>query len=221
MEHELSDVLNRSFDRCENVEKLREVVKDLQDCNRALKTRIDNHSRKDISDQKILEDRERDITAREKTLNLRVNRSGSICPSTWILASSDYPVERTLVLYHDGRDFEIRNAGQFEGKFITNPKDNSESYIGQHMIVGTIPSRWRNTVYVHTQSCGSKSAGSKPPCVTSSKRPPEGLRWSRTLHLGKLPIGTKFRLMSGNIKWLFVTQNVSPRPSKVASLCHL
>lgn len=116
MSHEDKTVLSHSFDTCDNLDKLREVVKDLQSQNKTLQTQINNGNGNQTLHQKSLDDREREIDARERTLVSRENSSGSDYPSKWVLAEREYPTERCLVLYHDGRNFEIRNAGQLEGK---------------------------------------------------------------------------------------------------------
>lgn len=67
-------------------------------------------------------------------------------------------------------------------------------------------SRWPGKIYVYTDNAVAVSQGSQPRRrITSKKGQPANLRWSKTLHLEKLPIGTKLGIISGRIQWLFVT----------------
>ena len=69
------------------------------------------------------------------------------------------------------------------------------------------PSRWPSTVYVYTERQISISHCSHARVrVTSRKAQPEGLKWSKTLYLNRLPLSTKLKILRGSIEWLFVTE---------------
>ena len=54
--------------------------------------------------------------------------------------------------------------------------------------------------------------------VSRKKGAPDGLRWTKTLHLNKLSLDTKVRILSGQIKWLFVLQTDSRRSTGAEDL---
>jgi len=113
----------------------------------------------------------------------------------WIIAEQDYPDAQSLVVLFDDREVKVTESKSLEG---------------QRAIASRFPSRWPGTVYVYTKSALSKSQDSANRVRVSTKNvAPNGLRWSNTLHLNKLPLETKVKILTGQIKWLFVMQNDS------------
>lgn len=117
----------------------------------------------------------------------------------WLVAEQGYPDGRAPVVSFDDHDFQVKSAGDLKGC---------------RAIASKLPSRWPGTVYVYTQSALSASsplANHHRVRVSGKKGAPEGLRWSKTLHLSKLPLLTKIRILSGRIKWLFVVPEDAQR----------
>jgi hypothetical protein len=74
-------------------------------------------------------------------------------------------------------------------------------------------------VYVYTENTLSMPRDTD--CrvrVSRKKGAPDGLRWAKTLHLNKLSLDTKVRILSGQIKWLFVLQADSRRSTDTDEL---
>ena len=65
-------------------------------------------------------------------------------------------------------------------------------------------------MYTESSAATPKTSGSRVR-ITPKKREPKGLRWTKTLNLGKLPMETKIKILCGNIEWLFVSQADSRR----------
>lgn len=65
-------------------------------------------------------------------------------------------------------------------------------------------------MFIESSAATSKISGSRVR-ITSKKREPKGLRWMKTLDLGKLPMETKIKVLCGNIEWLFISQADSRR----------
>jgi hypothetical protein len=129
----------------------------------------------------------------------------------WIIAEQDYPDAQSLVVLFDDREVKVTESKSLEGIFIVAYSTCATLRLaGQRAIASRFPSRWPGTVYVYTKSALSKSQDSANRVRVSTKSvAPDGLRWSNTLHLNKLPLETKVKIITGRIKWLFVMQNDS------------
>ena len=118
----------------------------------------------------------------------------------WLIAEQTYPEEQAQVVLFDNRQFKVTSAKELTGR---------------RAIASRIPSRWPSTVYVYTENTLPMLHDTD--CrvrVSRKKGAPDGLRWSKTLHLNKLPLDTKVRILSGQIKWLFVMQADSRRSTE-------
>lgn len=133
--------------------------------------------------------------------------------SQWLLAEGSYLNGRSPVVFLDDREFDVKRAETLKGKFQYYSLKKILSLVGRPVIASKLPSRWPGTVYVYTQSALSAPQDTTlRACVSRKKGAPDGLRWSKTLHLNKLPLETKVRILSGRIKWLFVVQADSRQP---------
>lgn len=182
----------------DDVDKLRAIGKDLQERTRT--TEVDNEVLR-----KRLQTQDSSIQSLESCLN-------SDDEPLWIAAEDDYPEQDSKVVYFDGRDFQVTLAKHLSGKSLVWNNCRKITKEDHRVTVSKLRTKWPGAIYMYTESSAAtpKTLGSRVR-ITSKKREPKGLRWTKTLNLGKLPIETKMRVLCGNIEWLFVSQADSRR----------
>lgn len=101
MSQKHDDHLQRNLSTIDDVDKLREIGKRLQ--QRTRETEVKNESlRKQIQSQE----------ASIQSLESSSAEDGPL----WILAEDDYPEQDSKVVYFDGREFQVMQAKHLSGK---------------------------------------------------------------------------------------------------------
>jgi hypothetical protein len=159
-----------------------------------------------------------DISSRDKKLYDLSYCTCSLEGSLWTLAEQDYPVSKSRVIFYTDRGFHVIEAGAdaLKGEVLQDLPTISYDLTSQdkRVIISRLPSRWPGKVYVYTESDVITSQKSDYRVrITTQKVGPDGLRWSKTLHLEKLDVETKIQILLGRIKWLFILQGDSRKPT--------
>ena len=181
-------------------DNLRAVAEDLQQCYISIIEEA-------LQRQKRLKSTMHDGS---KPYEFHSSRRSSTVHSNWILSENEYPAQNSSVIYFDGRQIRVSITSDLNGKWYKAAYDDciSDLCTDNPAIISKLPSRWSRTVYVYTDSLRSTDSNAYFQ-VTSDKANNKSLRWLKTIHLGKLPAEVRFKVLLGNIKWLFIADNDS------------
>ena len=205
MSHLNEDFLERNFANCNDREKLKNIVQSLQGVGLSLRAEKSSLQRRNSSLERKLNSRQHKSDDEESgTLESWPSENLQSC---WTLAEQGYPSDGSLAVFYDGRNFTERQTSELKGKNSDFLAYMCLSCQDKRVVISRFPSWWPGTIYVFTEQhvAASKCPHSRVR-VTSQKTPPDDLKWTKTLHLNRLPLRTKMKILSGQIKWLFITE---------------
>jgi len=195
------DILLRDYSTIQDREKLREILADVQLIGKSL-LQSTQHTKQifDADAAKL----QHDVQTLQKRLEEQYHNLSCYGKQGWVIAEQDYPDEKSLVVLYEGRELKVTNSGA-----LTDCR----------AIASKFPSRWPRTVYIYTEVATSTYQDHESRVRVSTKKvAPDGLRRSKALHLNKLPLGTKVRILTGQIKWLFVVQHNSRKSTNSSEM---
>jgi len=122
----------------------------------------------------------------------------------WVRADIDFPnvkAEHGLIFNgHHMQDAVVFNAGT---KVLTVQR--IKDLQGNFAVYSRLPSRVSRTIYVWIESITDPSAAPVPHYrVTDKDETPEGSMYHLTIHLDRLHMTEKLRILTGQIRWLFI-----------------
>jgi len=201
MDHDSQAMLLKDYSTIHDRDELRDILADVQLIGKSLLQ--SSQSTKKILDGDAAKMRH-DIQMLQKRLEDQCYDLSCYGKQGWIIAEQDYPDEQSLVVHYEDRELKVTNSGDLTGR---------------RAIASRLPSRWPGTVYVYTEVARSTYHENESRVrVSTRKVAPDGLRRSNTLHLNKLPLGTKVKILTGQIKWLFVVQHNSRKSTNSSEM---
>jgi len=210
------DILLRDYSTIQDREKLREILADVQLIGKSL-LQSTQHTKQifDADAAKL----QHDVQTLQKRLEEQYHNLSCYGKQGWIIAEQDYPDEKSLVVLYEGRELKVTNSGALTGSMPVYLPTRMLKVIDCRAIASKFPSRWPRTVYIYTEVATSTYQDHESRVRVSTKKvAPDGLRRSKALHLNKLPLGTKVRILTGQIKWLFVVQHNSRKSTNSSEM---
>jgi len=216
MDHDSQAMLLKDYSTIHDRDKLRDILADVQLIGKSLLQ--SSQSTKKILDGDAAKMRH-DIQMLQKRLEDQCYDLSCYGKQGWIIAEQDYPDEQSLVVHYEDRELKVTNSGDLTGNMLVYLLSCMLKVIGRRAIASRLPSRWPGTVYVYTEVARSTYHENESRVrVSTRKVAPDGLRRSNTLHLNKLPLGTKVKILTGQIKWLFVVQHNSRKSTNSSEM---